>query len=96
MPSRGSTMRVVTIAATVARTRLETTEKKKLATIVMGSPPASWIDSFVISVIIASDGVMSRFTPKIAPTPAKAAAMPASGWRPTLRKAAAPSGTRMR
>ncbi len=50
------------------------------------------IDSLAISVRTASVGVMRKFTPKPAATPAKAAAMPASGWRPTLMNAAAPSG----
>jgi hypothetical protein len=51
-----------------------------------------WIDSFVISVSTASVGVISRFTPKPPATPANAAAIPASGLRPTLLNAAAPSG----
>ena len=38
----------------------------------------------------ASIGPMIRLTPKIAPTPAKHVARPASGCRPTLRNAAAP------
>ena len=54
------------------------------------------IDSLATSVIIASIGAMIRFTPKIAPTPANQAAMPASGCRPTLWKAAAARGTRTR
>ena len=58
--------------------------------------PALERTSLVISTSMLSDGVMSRFTPKTAPTPAKAAASPASGWRPTERKAAAARGTRMR
>ncbi len=50
------------------------------------------IASFVISVRTASVGVMRKLTPNPAATPAKAAASPASGCRPTLRNAAAPSG----
>ncbi len=56
----------------------------------LGSTSA--MESLVISVITASVGVMRKFTPKPPATPANAAAMPASGWRPTLMKAAAPSG----
>ena len=52
--------------------------------------------SFVISVRTPSSGVIRKFTPNPAATPAKAAAIPASGWRPTLRNAAAPSGIRTR
>ena len=48
--------------------------------------------SFVISVSTPSSGVIRTFTPKPAATPAKAAAIPASGLRPTLLKAAAPNG----
>ena len=48
--------------------------------------------SLVISVSTPSSGVIRKFTPKPAATPANAAAMPASGWRPTLRNAAAPRG----
>ena len=51
-----------------------------------------WIDSLVISVSTASVGVTSTFTPKPPATPANAAAMPASGCRPTLANAAAPRG----
>ena len=61
-----------------------------------GVPPAAPSASFVIAVIWASMGPGMGLTPKIAPTPAKQAAMPASGWRPTLANAAAPSGTRIR
>ena len=59
-------------------------------------PPAEPMASLVISVIIASMGLRMGFTPKAAPTPAKQAAMPASGCRPTLMNAAAPRGTRIR
>ena len=54
------------------------------------------IASFVISVIRLSIGVIRMFTPKPAPTPAKAAASPASGWLPRPRNAAAPRGIRIR
>jgi hypothetical protein len=50
--------------------------------------------SFVTSVSTASTGVIRKLTPKPALTPAKPAAMPASGWRPMLMNAAAPSGIR--
>ena len=50
------------------------------------------IDSLVISVSTASVGVISRLTPNPRATPANAAAMPASGCRPTLANATAPSG----
>jgi hypothetical protein len=59
-------------------------------------PPTAPSASFVIAVIWASIGPGIGFTPKIAPTPAKQAAIPASGCRPTLANAAAPSGTRIR
>src|SRR5215471_12063965 len=48
--------------------------------------------SFVISVRTPSSGVIRKLTPKPAATPAKAAAMPAKGLRPTLLNAAPPSG----
>ena len=60
------------------------------------SGSTSWIDSLVISVRTASVGVTSRLTPNPPATPANAAAMPANGCRPTLAKAAAPSGIRTR
>ena len=48
--------------------------------------------SLVISVSTPSSGVIRKFTPKPAATPANAAAMPASGLRPTLMNATAPRG----
>jgi hypothetical protein len=48
--------------------------------------------SFVISTSTPSSGVIRKFTPNPAATPANAAASPASGFRPTLLKAAAPNG----
>ncbi len=50
----------------------------------------------MISVSMLSIGVISRLTPKIAPTPANAAAIPARGCRPNVRKAAAASGMSIR
>ena len=50
------------------------------------------IESFVISVRTPSSGVIRKLTPNPAATPANAAAMPASGLRPTLLNAAAPRG----
>jgi hypothetical protein len=50
----------------------------------------------VISVSTPSSGVIRKLTPKPAATPAKAAAIPAKGFRPTLLKAAAPRGIRTR
>ena len=52
----------------------------------------SALASFVISVRTPSSGVIRKLTPKPAATPANAAAMPASGLRPTLLNAAAPRG----
>ncbi len=52
--------------------------------------------SLLISVIMLSIGVMSRLTANIAPTPAKAAAIPARGCLPRVMKAAADSGIRIR
>ena len=48
--------------------------------------------SLVTSVMMPSAGVIRTLTKKAALTPAYAAAMPASGCRPRLTKAAAPSG----
>jgi hypothetical protein len=48
--------------------------------------------SFVISVRTPSSGVIRKLTPKPAATPANAAAIPASGFRPTLLNARPPSG----
>jgi hypothetical protein len=48
--------------------------------------------SLVISVRTPSSGVMRKFTPNPAATPANAAAIPASGLRPTLLNATAPRG----
>ena len=63
---------------------------------VIGSPPDNPMASFAISVIMASVGVSTMLTMKIVATPAKPAANPASGWRPTLANAAAASGIRIR
>ena len=52
--------------------------------------------SLVISVRTPSSGVIRKFTPKPAATPANAAAMPATGLRPTLLNATAPSGINTR
>ena len=46
----------------------------------------------MISVRTPSSGVIRKFTPKPEATPANAAAIPASGLRPTLLNAAAPRG----
>ena len=89
-------MRSVTTAATKARMIDDAIMKKKFATIVIGAPPANAIASLAISVIIASVGVSDTFTMKIAATPAKPAARPANGCRPTLANAAALSGMRIR
>ena len=58
--------------------------------------PARAIASLVISVTRLSIGVIRMFTAKTALTPAYAAASPASGCRPRLANAAAPSGIRIR
>ncbi len=50
----------------------------------------------MISVSTPSSGVIRKFTPKPAATPANAAAIPASGLRPTLLNATAPSGINTR
>ena len=60
------------------------------------SGSTSPLASFVISVRTPSSGVIRKLTPNPAATPANAAAMPASGLRPTLLKAAAPSGINTR
>ena len=56
------------------------------------SGSTSALASFVISVRTPSSGVIRKLTPKPAATPANAAAIPASGLRPTLLNAAAPRG----
>lgn len=56
----------------------------------------SCADSFAMSVTTPSAGVMRTFTPNAALTAPNAAAMPASGWRPTLMNATAASGMRTR
>jgi len=43
-------------------------------------------------LLITSFTANAVFTPKPPATPANAAAIPASGWRPTLLNATAPSG----
>ena len=80
----------------MASTSDETMLKNQFATMVSGAAVVAPRASLVISVTIASIGPRIGLTVKIAPTPAKQAAMPASGCRPTLRNAAAPRGTRMR
>ena len=60
------------------------------------SGSTSALASFVISVRTPSSGVIRKLTPKPAATPANAAAMPASGLRPTLLNAAAPNGINTR
>ena len=52
--------------------------------------------SLVTSVMIPSAGVMRMLTKKVALTPAYAAAMPASGFRPRDAKTAPPNGTSTR
>ena len=59
---------------------------------ISASGSASADASLVISVSTPSSGVIRKFTPKPAATPANAAAIPASGLRPTLLNATAPSG----
>ena len=50
------------------------------------------VASFVISVSTPSSGVIRKFTPKPAATPAKAAAIPASGLRPDALEGRGPQG----
>ena len=87
----------VRIVMMIARKKVETTAKKKLAvTSIVADGSTRAIDSFATSVMIPSIGAISRLTPNAAPTPAKPAARPASGCRPMLWKAAAASGIRTR
>ena len=72
-------IRAATTAATIARITDEPMLKNKLAAIVIGCPPVRAMDSFVISVSIASIGVGMRLTVKRQATPANAAASPTSG-----------------
>ncbi len=51
-----------------------------------------WIASLVMPTRMPSIGTMKMLTRNTDATAAKAAPRPASGWRPTLRKAAAASG----
>ena len=74
---------------------VEPMPKNRFAARSMWWPPRR-LASFVISVSTPSSGVIRKFTPNPAATPANAAAIPASGLRPTLLKAAAPSGIRTR
>ncbi len=86
-------MRVVTIASSTVSTIVDPIPKYRFAVMSIDCAGLTrWMASLVISVRIASVGVTSRLTPKPPATPANAAAMPASGWRPTLMNAAAPSG----
>ncbi len=93
LPSRGSMIRVVTSAITIVRKIVQPAPKKRLATrsiLVFGS--TSDAASLVMSVMTASAGTIRMLTPKAALTAPKPAAIPASGLRPTLRKAVAASG----
>ena len=90
---RFSTKRAVTKVSTTVTKIAEAIPKNRLAArSMLASGPASAAASLVISVSTPSSGVIRKFTPKPAATPANAAAIPASGWRPTLMKATAPRG----
>ena len=93
VPSRGSTSRRLTPASRTVSTIVDAMPKYRLAVMSIVRPGSTRpMASLVISVSTASVGVMSTLTPNPPATPAKAAAMPAIGWRPTLWNAAAPSG----
>ena len=71
----------------------EATENQRFAVSVMFRFASTmWIASFVISVRMPSTGTMKTFTRNTDATAANPAASPASGWRPTLMKAAAARG----
>ena len=92
-PSRGSTIRSVISATTSVIRITEAAENQRFAVSEMlrfGS--TMWIASFVIPWRMPSMGTMTTLTRNTAATAANAAASPASGWRPTLMKAAAASG----
>jgi hypothetical protein len=94
-PSRFSTSFAVMMVMTIVMKIVEPMPKKRFAArsmCLLAAPAAS----LVISVRTPSSGVIRKLTPKPAATPANAAAMPASGFRPTLLNAAAPSGIRTR
>ena len=90
-------MRSLTHTMVTVRTTTETSENHRLAVRSMLSDGlVRLIASLVISVRMPSTGTIRTFTRKAEATAAKAAASPASGWRPTLRKAAAASGINTR
>ncbi len=94
-PIRPSTSRAETIVSRIVTKSAEAMPKNRFAArSMLASGSASADASLVISVRTPSSGVIRKFTPKPAATPAKAAAIPASGLRPTLRNAAAPRGIR--
>ena len=87
----------VRIVMMIARKKVETTAKKKLAVtsiVAVGSTRA--IDSFATSVMIPSIGAISRLTPNAAPTPGEAGRQTGQRVPPMLWKAAAASGIRTR
>ena len=93
VPSRGSTIRSVISATTRPITSTEAAENQRFAVsemVLFGS--TMWIASLVMPVRMPSTGTMKTFTRNTDATAAKPAASPASGWRPTLMKAAAARG----
>ena len=89
-------MNMVTSRATVVSSSVDTMPKYQFWVTSIGCMPAAVSTSLVISVSMLSLGVIRMLAPNAAPTPANAPASPASGCRPTVRKAAAASGTRIR
>ena len=88
---------MVICAITTVSTSVETIPNHRLATrsrLTLGS--TRWAASLVMSVTTPSAGVSRMLTENAALTAPKAAAIPASGWRPTLMNAAAASGTSTR
>ena len=78
-------MRSVMNVQTTHMSSVDAIENQRFAVSVTDCVGATrWIASLVISVRMASVGVMSRFTPNKPATPANAAASPASGCRPML------------
>jgi hypothetical protein len=92
-PRRRSITRVVTSAITTVRNSVEPTPNHRLLTRSTSTPGStSAAASLVMSVMTASAGTIRMFTLNAALTAPNPAAMPASGWRPTLRNAVAASG----
>src|SRR5262249_52914550 len=96
-PRRGSTILSVISPQTTASMMTEATPNHQLAvmdTLRLGF--MRWMASLVMPWRMPSRGFTRRLTPNTEATPAKDAASPTNGLRPTLKEAAAPNGIRTR